>query len=124
MKTALFKSVIHRALPALALVIAIADATQAQLLKKGDYGVGVTIAIYQFDDARSKQFAEVSKLNQTANTPEEEIEMITRGFGADEVKFRHVRTIGLREGEAFTDSQPMNDRQFTFTITPRIISEE
>jgi TonB family protein len=123
MKTALFKSFILRALPALALVVALAGAAQAQLLKKGDYGVGVTVAIYQFDDARSKQFAEVSKLNQTANTPEEEIELITRGFGAEEVKFRHVRTIGLREGEAFTDSQPMNDRQFTFTITPRIISK-
>jgi TonB family protein len=123
MKTALFNSFIHRALPALILVVALSGIAQAQLLKKGDYGVGVTVAIYQFDDARSKQFAEVSKLNQTANTPEEEIELITRGFGAEEVKFRHVRTIGLREGEAFTDSQPMNDRQFSFTITPRIISK-
>ncbi|MBK6799372.1 MAG: hypothetical protein IPG76_22000 [Acidobacteria bacterium] len=25
------------------------------MLRKGDYGVGVTIAIYQFDDARSKR---------------------------------------------------------------------
>src|SRR5262245_4872546 len=49
--------------------------------------------------------------------------MITRGFGAEELKFRYVRSIGLREVEGFTDSQPMNDRQFSFTITPRIITK-
>ncbi len=95
----------------------------AQLLKQNDYGVGVTVAIYQFDDARSKTITQVNTLKVTANTPEEEIEYITRNFGAEDVKIRHVRTVGLREGEAFTDSQPMNDKQFVFIITPRIISK-
>ncbi len=119
MKTALFNPLL-----AFALSTIFSTTAHAQLLKKGDYGVGVTVAIYQFDDARSKEFAQVSKLNQTANTPEEEIELITRGFGAEEVKFRHVRTSGLREGESFTDSQPMNDRQLAFTIAPRIITKD
>lgn len=95
----------------------------AQLLKQNDYGVGVTVAIYQFDDARSKTISQVNTLKVTANTPEEEIEYITRNFGAEDVKIRHVRTVGLREGEAFTDSQPMNEKQFVFVITPRIISK-
>jgi TonB family protein len=95
----------------------------AQLLKKNDYGVGVTVAIYQFDDARSKQFTQVNTLKVTANTPEEEIEYITRNFGVEDLKVRHVRTVGLREGEPFTDSQPMNQKQFVFTILPRIISK-
>jgi TonB family protein len=106
------------------LLISLPLIAQAQLLKKGDYGVGVTVAIYQFDDARSKEFAQVSKLNQTASSPDEEIDIITRGFGAEGIKFRYVRTIGLREGESFTDSQPMNDRQFTFTVNPRIITKD
>ncbi len=117
------KKALLNTLCAAALIAVFSVATHAQLLKKGDYGVGVTVAIYQFDDARSKEFPQVSKLSQTASTPEEEIELITRGYGADGVKFRHVRTVGLREGEGFTDSQPMNDRQFSFTITPRIISK-
>jgi TonB family protein len=96
---------------------------QAQLLKKSDYGVGVTIAIYQFDDARSKEFPSPTTLKITASTPEEEIDHITRNYGAEEVKLRHVRTIGLREGETFTDSQPANDRQLSFTITPRIVTK-
>ena len=95
----------------------------AQLLKQNDYGVGVTVAIYQFDDARSKQFTQVNALKVTASSPEEEIEYITRNFGAEELKVRHVRTLGLREGEAFTDSQPMNEKQFVFIITPRVITK-
>ncbi len=122
MKTML-EYLIGRALPALALMIVFSGGVQAQLLKKGDYGVGVTVAVYQFDDTRSKQFAEVNKLNQTASTPEEEMEVITRSYGAEEVKFRYVRSIGLREGESFTDTQPMNERQFSFTITPRILTK-
>jgi TonB family protein len=122
MKT-LVERLIRRALPTLAFMIFLSGGVHAQLLKKGDYGVGVTVAIYQFDDTRSKQFAEATKLNQTASTPEEEMDVITRSFGAEEVKFRYVRSVGLREGESFTDSQPMNERQFTFTITPRIVTK-
>jgi TonB family protein len=95
----------------------------AQLLKKNDYGVGVTVAIYQFDDVRSKKFTQVNTLKVTASTPEEEIDYISRNFGAEDLKVRHVRTVGLREGEAFTDSQPMNEKQLVFTILPRIISK-
>jgi TonB family protein len=104
-------------------MIFLSGVVHAQLLKKSDYGVGVTVAVYQFDDSRSKQFAEVNKLNQTASTPDEEMDVIKRSFGAEEVKFRYVRSIGLREGETFTDSQPMNERQFSFTIIPRVVTK-
>lgn len=95
----------------------------AQLLKQSDYGVGVTIAIYQYDDTSSKPFTQVNKLLVTATTPEEEIEHIARTFGVEGLKIRHIRTIGLREGESFTDTQPMNDKPFVFTILPRIITK-
>jgi TonB family protein len=117
------ETLIGRALTALAFMIVLSGAVHAQLLKKSDYGVGVTVAVYQFDDARSKQFAEVNKLNQTASTPEEEMDAIKRSFGAEDIKFRYVRSVGLREGESFTDSQPMNERQFTLTVVPRVITK-
>lgn len=110
-------------LAAFLLALSFVITAQAQLLKKSDYGVGVTIAIYQYDDARSKEFPSPSTLKITASTPEEEIDHLTRNYGAEEVKLRHVRTIGLREGETFTDSQPANERQLTFTITPRIVTK-
>src|ERR1051326_2693232 len=89
-----------------AILASLSVTADAQLLKKNDYGVGVTVAIYQFDDARSKQFTQVNTLKVTANTPEEEIEYITRNFGVEDLKVRHVRTVGLIEGQPFTDSQP------------------
>lgn len=101
----------------------LSTSANAQLLKQNDYGVGVTVAIYQFDDVRSKKFSQVNVLKVTASTPEEEIEYIQRNFGAEDLKVRHVRTVGLREGEPFTDSQPMNEKQFVFVIAPRIISK-
>lgn len=100
-------------------------AAQAQLLKKSDYGVGVTIAVYQFDDLKSKKFGLVTKLKQTVSTSEEEIEHITRTYGAEDMKLRHLRpSVGLREGEPFTDTQPMNEKPFTLTVTPRLITRE
>ena len=42
---------------------------QAQLLKQNDYGVGVTVAIYQFDDVRSKKFSQINTLKVTARRP-------------------------------------------------------
>src|ERR1051326_2160201 len=98
--------------------------TLAQASRKSDYGANLNIAIYQYDDARSKQIAAVTPLNQTASSAEEEIDLITRTFGLEEVKLRHLRAVGLREGEAFTDSQPMNERQLTFIITPREVTRD
>ena len=103
--------------------MSLASPVRAQLLKQGDYGVGVTIAVYQYDDVRSKPFPLVSTLKVTATTPEEEIDALGRSLGAEEVKLRYVRAVGLREGETFTDTQPMNDRPFTFTISPRLVTK-
>lgn len=105
------------------LLASISMTAKAQLLKQNDYGVGVTVAIYQFDDTRSKQFTQVNTLKVTASTPEDEIEYITRNFGAEDLKVRHTRTLGLREGETFTDSQPMNEKLFVYVITPRVITK-
>ncbi len=117
------KTVVQRSWPVALVWLLLAGAAQAQLLKQGDYGVGVTIAIYQFDDVRSKTFPLVSTLKITASTPEEESDYIMRTFGAEEVKIRFVRSVGLREGETFTDSQPMNDKPLTFTISPRLVTK-
>lgn len=122
----------RKAVPAFGLLVLafcllpwLATVTQAQLLKKSDYGVGVTIAVYQFDDVRSKKFGLVTKLKQTTSSPEDEIEYVSRTYGVEDMKLRHLRpSVGLREGEPFSDSQPMNEKPFTFTITPRLVTRE
>jgi len=97
---------------------------RAQLLKQGDLGAGVTVSIYQYDEQSSKPFSLVTSLQTRAATPRDEIELLSRNPGAQELRLCHVKSVGLREGEAFTDSQPMNNRQFSFTILPRIITRD
>ncbi len=123
MKIKSIEKALRNSIIAVAIAVTFSITTHAQLLRKNDYGVGVTVAIYQFDDARSKKFSQVNALKSTLSTPEEEIDYITRNFGAEDLKVRHIRTIGLREGENFTDTQPMNDKQFSYTIVPRIITK-
>lgn len=106
----------------LLVLLILSGSAQAQLLRKNDYGVGVTVAIYQFDDTRSKKFTEVNTLKQTVSTSAEEVDYITRNFGVEELKVRHIRTIGLREGETYTDPLTMNEKEFSYTIIPRIIT--
>jgi TonB family protein len=105
-------------------VIALPSVAGTQLLKKSDYGVGLTIAFYQFDESRSKPMAEVAILKQTAATADEEIDYMTRTFGLEEMKLRHLRSIGLREGESFSDVQVVNEKQFNFTVIPRTVTRE
>lgn len=119
----------HRRVPfsllvALLLLAVLPGDTRAQLLKQSELGVGVTIAIYQFDDQQSKQFSRVSSLKATASTPEEEIDLLRRNLGAEEVRVRYVKSVGLREGETFTDTQPMNDRPFVYSIITRVVTRD
>jgi TonB family protein len=109
-------------LAAILLAVIIGVPAQAQLLKQGDYGVGVTVAIYQFDEVASKPFPLVSTLKVAATTPAEEVELLARNLGIEDLRIRHVKSVGLREGETFTDTQPMNERPFTFTITTRLVT--
>ena len=111
-------------LPLLLISLLIASEARAQLLKQGDLGAGVTVSIYQYDDQSSKPFPLVTPLRTRAVTPQDEIELLGRSLGAVEVRLRHSKAVGLREGEAFTESQPMNDRSLTYTILPRIITRE
>ena len=92
--------------------------------RRSDYGVNLNIAIYQYDDTRSKKIEAVTALKQTTSSAEEEIELLSHSFGIEEMRLRHLRAVGLRDSEGFTDSQPMNERQLTFTITPREITRE
>lgn len=96
----------------------------AQATRRAEYGANLNLAIYQFDDARSKETREVMQLRQTASSAEEEIDYLTRNFGLEEVKLRHVRSVGLRANESYTDAQPMNEKQLFVTIKPTSITRD
>jgi TonB family protein len=96
----------------------------AQATRRAEYGANLNLAIYQFDDARSKETREVMQLRQTASSAEEEIDYLTRNFGLEEVKLRHVRSVGLRANESYTDAQPMNEKQLFVMIKPTSITRD
>ncbi len=98
--------------------------TAAQSSKRIEYGANLTIALYQFDDVRSKKSNEVTMLKQTVSTPQDEIEYINRTYGIEDLKARHVRAVGLAENESFTDAQGMNDKLLTYTIVPRTVTRD
>ncbi len=95
-----------------------------QASRRAEYGANLNLAIYQFNDISSKETRDVLPLKQTAASAEEEIEYLTRSFGLDDVKLRHVRAVGLRAGESYTDSQPANEKQLLVTIKPTVITRE
>lgn len=112
---------------AMALQVLTPIRTAAQLLKKSDYGAGMTFAIYQFDDVKSKaadQAGNQMVLKQTASSPEEEIDYLNRSFGLEGLKLRHVRSVGLREGEPFVDIQTINEKPLTITLKPGTVTKD
>ncbi len=100
------------------------SAVFAQASRRAEYGANLNLATYQFNDIGSKETRDVLPLKQTASSAEEEIEYLTRSFGLDDVKLRHVRAVGLRAGESYTDSQPANEKQLLITIKPTVITRE
>jgi TonB family protein len=109
---------------ALASLVGVAAGVAAQATRRNEYGVNLTFAIYQYDDARSKEIRDVNVLKQTVSTAEEEIGFITRNYGVEDMKARHVRSVGLREGESFSDAQTVNERELVFTVVPRSVTRE
>lgn len=106
------------------LGLLLSSAVFAQAARRAEYGANLNLAIYQFNDISSKETRDVLPMRQTASSAEEEIEYLTRSFGLDEVKLRHVRAVGLRAGESYTDSQPANEKQLLVTIKPTVITRE
>ncbi len=96
----------------------------AQAARRTEYGANLNVAIYQFDDTRSKETRDVMSLRQTASSAEEEMDYLTRNFGLEDVRLRHVRSVGLRANESYTDSQPMNEKPLFVTIVPRVVTRE
>lgn len=107
-----------------ALCLLLSTLSWAQAPRRTEYGVNLNLAIYQFDDVRSKETREVLPLRQTASSAEEEIDYLTRNFGLEEVKLRHVRSVGLRANESYTDAQPMNEKPLFVTIKPTVVTRE
>jgi TonB family protein len=86
-----------------------------------EYGVNLTFAVYQYDAGRSPALEEVTRLSGTFSTPEEEIAFLKDKHKLEEVVVRHVRSVGLRGNESFSDAVLLGPEYMVFSLTPREI---
>jgi TonB family protein len=84
-----------------------------------EYGVNLTFAIYQYDPQRSPAIEAVTRLNSTFSTADDEIAYIKEKQKLDEMAVRHVRSVGLRDGEPFNDAVLLGPEYMTLAFTPR-----
>src|SRR5215216_1212623 len=84
-----------------------------------EYGVNLTFAVYQYDAKRSGTLEEVTRLTGTFSTPEEESAYLKEKHKLEEVVARHIRSVGLRSNESFSDAVLLGPEYMVFSITPR-----
>jgi len=83
-----------------------------------EYGVNLTFAIYQYDPQRSPAIEETIRLNSTFSSADEEMAYIKDKHKLDELAVRHVRSVGLRAGDAFNDAVLLGPEYMTLVLTP------
>jgi TonB family protein len=85
---------------------------------RGEYGVNLTVAIFQYDPQRSAAIEEVTHLSGTYSTAEEELGYIKDKQKLDDMAVRHVRAVGLRSNETFNDAVLLGPEYMTIAVTP------
>ena len=87
-----------------------------------EYAVNLTYAVYQYDATRSPAMEEVTRLTGTYSTAQEEIAYLKDKNKLQEIAVRHIRAVGLRNGETFNDAVLLGPEYMVFTVTPRDVS--
>ncbi|HEU4387490.1 MAG TPA: energy transducer TonB, partial [Blastocatellia bacterium] len=83
-----------------------------------EYGVNLTFAVYQYDATRSAPMESVTRLNSTFSSADEEIAYLKEKFKLEEVAVRHVRSVGLTNGEGFTDAVLLGPEYMVVAVMP------
>ena len=84
-----------------------------------DYGVNLTFAVYQYEAGRSPAMQVVTTLSGTYSTAEEEIASLKDKYKLEGLAVRHIRSVGLRNGETFNDAVLLGPEYMVFTVAPR-----
>lgn len=112
----------------LLLLPGLAESTNAQSGAGGtrtggrEYAVNLTYAVYQYDATRSPAMEEVTRLTGTYSTAQEEIAYLKDKNKLQEIAVRHIRAVGLRNGETFNDAVLLGPEYMVFTVTPRDVA--
>jgi TonB family protein len=82
-----------------------------------EYGVNLTFAVYQYDATRSPALEPVTRLASTFSSASEEMAHLSEKFKLEELAVRHIRSVGLTDGETFTDAVLLGPEYMVFGVT-------
>jgi TonB family protein len=120
-------AVLKRRLAGLLMVIGLSlfllGRAEAQLLRQAEYGVGLTLAIYEYQQQEAPSLEAQTRLEVTTSSAEEERDHLHRVLGIPSARLRYQRSVGLREGEPFSDTQPIGPHPLRWTIHPRLVTK-
>jgi TonB family protein len=86
------------------------------------FGVNFTVALYQYDEVKSKAIDPEIRMAQTFETAEAEGGFLQRTYGLEDIKVRHMRSVGLITGEVFHDGAPIGDDRMSILITAQSVT--
>jgi hypothetical protein len=100
----------------------VAPALQAQSrqAERGRIGATLTFVVYQYDDAKSPKIEEQIRLTQTFDSLEAEQTYLKKSVGLEGLESRHLRSVGLIEGEAFREGVFMSGE--TLDLEVKVVS--
>jgi len=117
-----------RIVSAATLALVICNAALAQSGTGGsraagrEYGVNLTVAVYQYDEAKSEPIDQVTRLSGTYSSAGDEISHVRDKYKLEEMAVRHIRSVGLKNGQVFNDAVLLGPEYMVFTVTPREVT--
>jgi len=84
--------------------------------RSNEYGVTLTFAVYGYDEAHSQKFNDQIHLSTTFDTPDKEVAFIRDRYGAEDMNLRRFKSIGLGDGEFYTDTNRLGPDFLSVTV--------
>ncbi len=107
----------------LSALVAPALLAQRRNPRANEYGVTLTFAIYGYDESKSQKFEDQIHLSTTFDTPDREIAFIRDRYGAEEMNLRRFKSVGLGDGEFYTDTNRLGPDFLSVTLIARDVSK-
>lgn len=108
----------------LLMILAPAAGNQSGIRPQGErqYGVNLTLALYQYDETRSRQIEAETRLPQTFDSAAAELDFLKRTYNLEDLLMRHVRSVGLVTGEQFQEGVHTGDDNLMISLVARSVT--
>jgi len=108
----------------LVMALAVTGWGQSGVRPKGEkpYGVNFTLALYQYDETRSREIEAEVRLPQTFDSAAAEMDFLKHTYNLEDLLVRHIRSVGLVKDERFQEGASMGGENVMISIVARAVS--